>query len=202
MSTKVGTNELPVLFNFDRDVHREWLQFTRSCPTGLYAVYLRAAVWNLREAELALEVVTGNSSLPNAASTALGRFKAGATGFAYRNIPLSNAEGQTLALSLSGRQTIRLRQITDSSEAGDVVEDYLAVGPDRKLCQGSVPRVAHAGAASAAWAVTHSSPAGRNRANMAAQAEAMPRAARPGPVRVKGLTIGVPVSMPAPARSH
>ncbi len=118
---------------FDLDVYRvrfgEWLQFTRSFPTGVYAVYLRAAVWNLREAELALEVVTGNSSLPNAASTALGRFKAGATGFAYRNIPLSNAEGQTLALSLSGRQTIRLRQLTDSSEAGDVFENYLVFVP-------------------------------------------------------------------------
>ncbi len=118
---------------FDLDVNRvrlgEWLQFTRSFPTGVYAVYLRAAVANLREAEMALEVVTGDSSLPNAASSALGQFKAGATGFAYRNIPLSNAKGQTLALTLSGRQTIRLRQLTDSSEVGDVFENYLVFVP-------------------------------------------------------------------------
>ena len=113
---------------FDYDVHEieagEYLVYTRTFGPGDYEVYLREAVLNLDRSESALERV---ARTPEGGEivTELGRFVAGSSGFEYRNVPLTDANGDAVKVHLDGMETLRLRQLTAVPADTAIYENYL-----------------------------------------------------------------------------
>ncbi len=108
----------------------EWLQYTRTFTAGAYEVYLRQSVANHPTAESVLELVTGDPSAPNAATRVLGSFLAAQSGFVYRNWPLTDGSGsRNVILRLSGRTTLRLRQVTADTSDASRMQNYLLFLP-------------------------------------------------------------------------
>jgi len=108
----------------------EWMNYTRDFAEGAYEVYLREAVVNLERADSVLERVTSDPGQPGQTVSLLGTFVGIQTGFIARNIPLTDATGQTrVVLRLSGRTTLRLRHLTADTSAGNRYLNYLAFVP-------------------------------------------------------------------------
>lgn len=107
-------------------VPEEWTNYTRTFPSGTYDVYLRQAVGNMPLYSCALERVTGDRSQPNQTAVPLGFFNASLTGFRYGNTPLVDAAGATpLSVTLSGVETLRIRQIGTIPGDALVLQNYL-----------------------------------------------------------------------------
>ena len=108
----------------------EWLNYTHTFPAASYEVYLRESIANLQTAESALEKVTSDPSQENQTTQVVGSFLGTLTGFTYRNFPLTDASGQNkVVLRLSGRTTLRLRQITADTDDGARLLNYLVFIP-------------------------------------------------------------------------
>jgi len=108
----------------------EWMNYTRRFATGTYEIYLRQAVVNLPLTESVLELVTGDRTQPGQTVRTLGSFFAKATGFTYRNFPLTDGSGQNKVLvRLSGETTLRLRTVTPDSDGADRYLNYLVFVP-------------------------------------------------------------------------
>jgi hypothetical protein len=104
----------------------EWLNYTRTFPAGSYEVYLREALANMPSGESVLEQVTGNPSQTGQTTKILGSFLGGLTGFQYRNFALTDGTGlNKVILRLSGRTTLRLRQVTPDPGDGLRLQNYL-----------------------------------------------------------------------------
>lgn len=83
----------------------EWLNYTRNFPEGSYRVFLRAAATGTPAA--VLERVVSDPSLPGQMTEAIGEFVLSpAPAFSY--VPLTNASGEPVILSLAGEETLRL----------------------------------------------------------------------------------------------
>jgi len=93
-------------------VHRtkagEWLNYTRNFDGGIYNAWLRVA--SLGTTEVLLGRVTSNPASSGQTVTNLGKFTVPDqfTRYNYRFIPLADAAGVPVALSLSGISTLRL----------------------------------------------------------------------------------------------
>ena len=108
----------------------EWLNYTRNFATGTYAVYLRQAVVNLPQTESVLELVTGDRTQPGQTVRVLGSFFAKATGYTYRNFPLTDGTGlNPVLVRLSGVATVRLRTVTADAGGGGRYMNYLVFVP-------------------------------------------------------------------------
>jgi hypothetical protein len=107
----------------------EWLNYTHDFAAGTYEVYLRQSIVTLPEGKSDLEKVTGDPTQPNQTVSPLGSFLGKTTGYSFRNVPLTDGSGLTkLALSLSGKTTLRLRQVT-ADGAGARFQNYLVFVP-------------------------------------------------------------------------
>jgi hypothetical protein len=107
----------------------EWLNYTHDFAAGTYEVYLRQSIVTIAEGKTDLEKVTSDPALPNQTLSPLGSFLGKTTGFSFRNVPLTDGSGlNKLTLSLSGKTTLRLRQVT-ADGAGARYQNYLIFVP-------------------------------------------------------------------------
>ncbi|MCL4178541.1 MAG: hypothetical protein KJ072_12470, partial [Verrucomicrobia bacterium] len=121
-------------FVFDYDVGDivadEWLNYTRTFPTGHYEVYLRQSLANMSRGESTLELVTSDRTQPNQTTTLLGSFLGTTTGFQYGNFALTDGTGlNKQVLRLSGVTTFKLRQVTPDPGDGRRLLNYLVFRP-------------------------------------------------------------------------
>jgi hypothetical protein len=137
---------------FDYDVGDvaagEWLNYTRNFVSGSYEIYLREALVNGTQIETALEEVTSDPAQPNQTTVPLGSFRTPTTGYLYRNVPLTDATGQTkVVVRLSGKRTLRLRQVTAQPADGAIYQNYLifVAVPDAGLQRAVVTSVSPSG---------------------------------------------------------
>jgi hypothetical protein len=108
----------------------EWLNYTRTFPAGSYEVYLREALANLATGESVLEQVTSDPSQTGQTTKVLGSFQGALTGFQYRNFALTDGTGlNKVIMRLSGRMTLRLRQVTPDPGDGSRLENYMMFVP-------------------------------------------------------------------------
>jgi hypothetical protein len=119
---------------FDYDVGDlatgEWMNYTRTFETGSYEVYLREALVNLPQADSVLEEVTSDPTQPNQTVKVLGSFLGQISGFTSKNVPLTDGTGlHKFVLRLSGKKTLRLRQLTADTDTGNRLLNYLAFVP-------------------------------------------------------------------------
>jgi hypothetical protein len=86
----------------------DWLNYTRTFDPGSYHVYLRVA--SKAQQDIRLDRVTGDPSTLTQETEALGVFQVPNLGMniIYRHVPLTDDNGNRLALNLSGTQTVRL----------------------------------------------------------------------------------------------
>jgi hypothetical protein len=83
----------------------DWLNYTRTFGAGNYAVYLRAR--STVAQQVSLSKVSQPTSPAQTAST-VGVFRIPVTGTKYAFVPLTDAEGRLLPVSMSGVETLRL----------------------------------------------------------------------------------------------
>ncbi len=124
----------PDNYVFDYDVGDlaadEWLNYTREFTAGSYEVYLREAVVNFAQADSVLEQVTSNAGQPNQTTAQLGTFFGKLSGYTFRNVPLTDGTGlNKVVLKLSGKTTLRLRQVTGDTSSANRYLNYLIFVP-------------------------------------------------------------------------
>lgn len=108
----------------------EWLNYTREFTAGNYEVYLREAVVNFLQADSTLELVTSDATQPNQTVSSLGSFLGKTSGFTFRNVPLTDGSGlNKIVVSLSGKTTLRLHQITGDTSSSARYQNYLIFVP-------------------------------------------------------------------------
>jgi hypothetical protein len=102
----------------------EWLNYTHTFEPGNYEVYLRESLVNGAQAKAELwDVGNGQTNV-------LGTFILTTTGYQYRNIPLTDAVGQTRNnTTLSGQEELRLVQIDGDPADGNIYQNYLVFVP-------------------------------------------------------------------------
>ena len=107
----------------------DWLNYTRTFPAGDYNVYLRYAA--LVDQVLQLDQVTGNPGQPNQALKLLGSINAIRTGNenSYRYAPMTDALGNPIVISLSGKQTLRLTCVTVEPGFNGLRANFLLLAP-------------------------------------------------------------------------
>ncbi len=124
----------PGLEVFDHDVGDlaagEWMNYTREFAPGSYEVYLREAVVNLAQADSVLEEVISDPTRIDQKVRLLGSFLGITTGFTSKNVPLTDGAGlNKVVLRLSGKKTLRLRQLTADTDTGSRLLNYLVFVP-------------------------------------------------------------------------
>jgi hypothetical protein len=108
----------------------EWLNYTRDFAPGNYAVYLRVAIIGFPQADSVLELVTSNPGQPEQTVSLLGSFLGKTSGFTFRNVPLTDGSGlNKVPVRLSGRTTLRVRQITADTSSSTHYQNYLVFVP-------------------------------------------------------------------------
>lgn len=119
----------------------EWQRYTRTFAAGTYEVYLRETFLNTPTGESVLEKVDGDPSDPSAPVELLGSFIGVNSGTLYRNIPLTDALGQTKAtVTFDGVTTLRVRHITSEPGDGDIYQNYMLFVPTAPVT--NRPRIA------------------------------------------------------------
>lgn len=119
---------------FDYDVGdidvNEWMNYTRDFAAGSYEVYLREAVINFPQADSVLELITGDTSTTNQTAKVLGTFLGKTTGYTFRSFPLTDGTGlNKVILRLSGKTTLRLRQLIADGNGSNRLLNYLVFLP-------------------------------------------------------------------------
>lgn len=110
----------------------EWLNYTRTFPSGTYEVYLRETLRNGTQVEAVLETVS-NPTEENQSTRLLGSFIAPSSGLNFRNIPLTDAVGNKRTVTLTGQTTLRLRQVSSAPADGAIFQNYLIFIPTEDL---------------------------------------------------------------------
>jgi hypothetical protein len=116
------------IFDYDvgDTVGGEWLNYTRTFDPGSYEVYLREYIVNIPNAESVLELVTSDPTIADQTTKPLGSFLGVRSGFSYRNVPLTDGSGANkVILRVSGKTTLRLRQVTTDPDGAYVAQNYL-----------------------------------------------------------------------------
>jgi len=135
VGTKVTSDALHAPFTSggfpDYDVWQiqttEWLNYTRTFPSGNYNVYLRAA--STANVSFELDKVSGDLTSPSSSQTAsaVGNFNIANTGGAYRYIPLTDALGSNAVVNFAGCEAaVRL---TALNAANNVQLNYFVFVP-------------------------------------------------------------------------
>jgi hypothetical protein len=108
----------------------EWQRYTRTFPAGTYEVYLRESFLNVNTAVSVLEKVNGEPWDTDATLTLLGSFIGQNSGASYRNTPLTDSTGQSIAtVTFDGVTTVRLRHIDSEPSGGTIRQNYLVFIP-------------------------------------------------------------------------
>jgi len=102
----------------------EWLNYTRTYPSGKFNVYLRAARGASGTSPMGLQQVTSGWGTSSQTTASLGSFNIPDTGGwqSYRWVPLKDGSGNLVTVSLGGTNTLRL---TD----GGANLNFLALAP-------------------------------------------------------------------------
>jgi hypothetical protein len=101
----------------------DWLNYTRTFPEGVYALYLRARSGAAQQVQLNSVI---NPSMENQTTGPIGLFQVPNTGGAYSYIPLTDAQGNILPLNLAGVQPLNL----NTSEANNNIQlNFLILVP-------------------------------------------------------------------------
>ncbi len=120
-----GVTNYMVVNNMDT----EWLNYTRTFPTGTYRIYARLANPGLLPAVMRLDEVTSGSTTASQTIAPIGSFinppTASASSFAF--VPLTDALGQARGVSFNGVDTLRL---TFVSAGTNVNLDYFILVPN------------------------------------------------------------------------
>ena len=128
-------------YNTSRINTGEWQRYTRTFAAGTYEVYLREAFLNVPTGESVLEKVLGEPSDTEAPVELLGSFLGVNSGTLYRNIPLTDALGQTIqTVTFDGITTLRLRHMTSEPNDGEIYQNYLLFVPTAPVT--NRPRIA------------------------------------------------------------
>lgn len=110
----------------------EWLNYTRTFPSGTYEVYLRETLRNGSQIEAVLESVS-NPTQEDQTTRLLGSFITTTSGFNFRNVPLTDAVGNKKTITLTGETTLRLRQVSGDPADGAIYQNYLIFIPTENL---------------------------------------------------------------------
>ena len=111
----------------------DWLNYTRTFPSGNYDVYLRAASQGRQDVRF--DAITSDSTTSNQTTSIRGQFLVPNTGSSsrFRYVPLTDAAGNHQTLSISGLRTFRLTadQVRWDTHlgAGDLELNYLLFVP-------------------------------------------------------------------------
>lgn len=88
---------------------QEWVNYTRTFPAGTYTIYGRLASGNGPTATLPVSMVTSGQTTSSQTTTNIGIFKFPANGWGtYNYIPMTDQNGNPLAITLSGTTTLRV----------------------------------------------------------------------------------------------
>jgi hypothetical protein len=92
----------------------EWLNYTRTFPAGTYHVYARLANPGTIPSVVQLDEVTSGSTTTTQTTSPIGTFRKTPTSSAtdYAFVPLTDALGNEVPISLSGVRTLRLTFVT------------------------------------------------------------------------------------------
>ena len=104
----------------------EWLNYTRTFPTGTYRVFLRGSA--TAQQVVRLDEVSGDRTQPNQTTAPWGTFPVTSTGSlnAFGYAELGDTSGNSQPISLSGVKTLRL---TALSANDDVQINFLFFAP-------------------------------------------------------------------------
>jgi hypothetical protein len=111
----------------------EWMNYTRTFPSGSYNVYLRASSQKAQAVQL--DEVTAGSTTSNQTTEVRGQFLVPNTGSSsrFRYVPLTDGAGNIQTLSLAGVRTLRLTTLEASQknviDVGDLQLNYLLFVP-------------------------------------------------------------------------
>jgi hypothetical protein len=111
----------------------EWMNYTRTFPSGNYKVYLRAS--SQKAQAMRLDEVTAGSTTSNQTTEVRGQFLVPNTGSSsrFRYVPLTDGAGNIQTLSLAGVRTLRLTALEASQknviDVGDLQLNYLMFVP-------------------------------------------------------------------------
>jgi hypothetical protein len=104
-----------------------WVNYTRTFPAGTYNIYGRLANGNGGLASCSLALVTSGQGTTNQTTTQLEDFQFSARGWnSFDFIPLSDAWGNTLAVTLNGQTTLR---VTSGPLGGGVNMNFFMLAP-------------------------------------------------------------------------
>lgn len=136
------------------NVDTEWLNYTRTFPTGTYHVYARLTDPGTLPSVMQLDEITAGSTTDTQTTAPIGAFHTAPTGSASEYVfsPLIDALGNEVGVSLSGVRTLRL---TFLSAGANVNLNYLLFVP---VSSPQVPFVASVSPASGAGNVASNSP--------------------------------------------
>lgn len=92
----------------------EWLNYTRTYPSGTFNVYARLASGTIGEPFTANLAKVTNATLQTQTTTSLGAFKgaAGRGWQTYDYVPLTDAQGKLVKVTLNGTNTFRVTAVT------------------------------------------------------------------------------------------
>jgi hypothetical protein len=86
----------------------EWVNYTRSFPSGKYNIYARLANGNTGTSTIYLDKVTGGQGTSTQTTTPLGTFQyTGISWTTYQYVPLTDTYGNLVAVDLNGVTTLR-----------------------------------------------------------------------------------------------
>lgn len=107
----------------------EWLNYTRTFPTGgsgYYLVYARLASGNAGTFSATMDRVTSGSTTMSQTLVSMGSLMSPSTGGwqSYNNVPLTDALGVPMIVNLTGKQTVRLTVLS-----GGINVNYLVFVP-------------------------------------------------------------------------
>ncbi len=104
-----------------------WVNYTKTFPAGTYNIYGRLANGNGGLASCYLAEVTSGQGTTNQTTTELGVFQFSARGWnSFDFIPLSDAWGNSLAVTLNGQTTLR---VTSGPLGGGVNLNFFMLAP-------------------------------------------------------------------------
>ena len=106
----------------------EWLNYTRTFPAGTYHIYARLANPGTISSVMQLDEVTSGSTTATQTTSPIGTFRKTPTGSTsdYAFVPLTDAFGNEVPVSLSGVRTLRVTFLT---AAANVNLNYLVFVP-------------------------------------------------------------------------
>jgi hypothetical protein len=95
----------------------EWLNYTRTFPSGTYRVFARLAKAGTVPVVLQLDEVTSGSTTASQTLAPLGSFRRAPTGSDadYEFVPLTDAVGKEVGVPLSGVKTLRLTMVSGTA---------------------------------------------------------------------------------------